>query len=107
MPSAPQPRTARHMMSSVLKGDRVGAGSKAEVSAKVASRRFDEAEASERRRLIEANVMHLVDLKRAEYSPRMTELVNPPDVGGGLRHFPRSSASVSLIGSPAASCAGV
>lgn len=94
------------MMSSVLKGDRVGAGSKAEASSLSVTRRFDEAEASERKKLRDASIMHLVDLKRAGHSPRQTELVNPPEAGG-FRHFDRSSASVSLIGSPAASCAGV
>ena len=61
-----------------------------------------EATAKQRRHmaLIRANVLHLVDLKRAGHSPRQTELVIPDD--GGHRSWSRMihRDTLSLIGSP-------
>jgi len=51
-----------------------------------------------------ANQWHLVDLKRAKYSPRMTELAIDRD-GAPLR-LSGSASPLSLTGSSAALCAG-
>jgi DNA-binding CsgD family transcriptional regulator len=56
----------------------------------------------DRRRLMEANIWHLVDLKRAGHSPRHTEMRNPPDTGRPVTFLP--TPRLSLYGSPSASC---
>lgn len=58
--------------------------------------------AAEKRRLINANIYHLVDLKRAGHSPRRTEYRIDPE-GPGVR-YPTVDTH-SYIGSSAASCA--
>jgi IS30 family transposase len=55
-----------------------------------------------RKRDYEANIWHLVDLKRAGYSPRMTEMANTPETPG-RRYF--AVDHHSYIGSSAAMCA--
>ena len=56
----------------------------------------------ERRRLIEANIYHLIDLKRAGHSPSRTELTITTE-GAGVR-YPTAPVS-SYIGSSAGMCA--
>lgn len=56
----------------------------------------------DRRKLVEANVMHLVDLKRAGHSPRRTELKITVE-GAGRRYS--TAATSSYLGSSAAACA--
>jgi len=97
--------TPRHTMKSVLKGDRTGSGSKAEQYSINAYANSDRYEATERERRRQANWLHLIDLKRAGYSPTMTEYVIAPEEGGS-RSLPRLSAPSSYCGSPAALCAG-
>ncbi|MEN9393200.1 MAG: hypothetical protein RLZZ104_1543, partial [Pseudomonadota bacterium] len=58
--------------------------------------------AAERRRLQQASIMHLVDLKRAGHSPTRTEYKITPE-GHGVRY--RTTDTCSYIGSSAASCA--
>lgn len=58
--------------------------------------------AAERRRLVKANILHLVDLKRAGHSPTRTEYVITAE-GKGVR-FQKADTS-SYIGSSAAACA--
>jgi hypothetical protein len=57
---------------------------------------------ADRRKLIEANVYHLVDLKRAGHSPRRTELKISVE-GAGVRYS--TTATSSYLGSSAAACA--
>lgn len=58
--------------------------------------------AAERRRLISANIYHLVDLKRAGHSPTRTEYTISTE-GKGVRY--RTVDTCSYLGSSAASCA--
>jgi hypothetical protein len=58
--------------------------------------------AAEKRRLVNANILHLVDLKRAGHSPTRTEYKIAPE-GHGVRY--RTTDTCSYIGSSAASCA--
>lgn len=58
--------------------------------------------AAEKRRLMNASILHLVDLKRAGHSPSRTEYKITPE-GKGVRY--RTVDTSSYIGSSAASCA--
>ena len=58
--------------------------------------------AAERRRLMIANIYHLVDLKRAGHSPTQTEFTISTE-GKGVRF--RTVDTCSYLGSSAASCA--
>lgn len=58
--------------------------------------------AAEKKRLIHANILHLIDLKRAGHSPKRTEYIITAE-GKGVRY--RMADTSSYIGSSAAACA--